>query len=60
VFAVLGRTYFGVAGVTTGEVSGDARTDDIAGFFEGSISKLLMGKGLGIHPGFSVRILSQH
>jgi hypothetical protein len=52
VFAVLGRTYFGVAGVITGEVIGDAHTDGIAGFFEGSTSKLLMGKGLGIQPDF--------
>ncbi len=46
VFALLGGSYFGVAGAITGGVIGDALTDGIAGFFEGSISKFLREKGI--------------
>ena len=46
VFALLGGSYFGVAGAITGGVIGDALTDGIAGFFEGYISKLLREKGI--------------
>jgi len=46
IFALLGGSFFGVAGAITGGVIGDALTDGIAGFFEGSISKLLREKGI--------------
>jgi hypothetical protein len=44
--ALVGGTFFGVAGAITGGVIGDALTDGIAGFFEGSISTWLREKGI--------------
>lgn len=44
--ALVGGTFFGVAGAITGGVIGDALTDGIAGFFEGAISTWLRKKGI--------------
>jgi len=44
--ALLGGFFFGVAGAIAGGVIGDALTDGIAGFFEGSISSWLRKKGV--------------
>jgi hypothetical protein len=44
--ALVGGSFFGVAGAITGGVIGDALTDGIAGFFEGSISTWLKEKGI--------------
>lgn len=44
--ALWGGTLFGVAGAIAGGVIGDALTDGIAGFVEGSIAKWLRAKGI--------------
>lgn len=44
--AIWGGVLFGVAGAIAGGVIGDALTDAIGGFFEGSISEWLRGKGI--------------
>lgn len=44
--ALAGGTMFGVAGAIAGGVIGDALTDGIAGFFEGSIAERLRSKGI--------------
>ena len=44
--ALWGGITFGVAGAIAGGVIGDALTDGIAGFFEGSIAEWLRGKGI--------------
>lgn len=44
--ALWGGLAFGVAGAIAGGIIGDALTDAIAGFFEGSISEWLRGKGI--------------
>lgn len=44
--ALWGGIAFGVAGAIAGGIIGDALTDAIAGFFEGSISEWLRGKGI--------------
>lgn len=44
--ALWGGTLFGVAGAIAGGVIGDALTDGVAGFFEGSIAKWLREKGI--------------
>ena len=46
VAALCGGFFYGVAGAIAGGVVGDALTDGIAGFFEGSIAKWLRGKGI--------------
>jgi hypothetical protein len=43
--ALCGGIIYGVAGAIAGGVIGDALTDGIAGFFEGSIAKWLREKG---------------
>ena len=44
--ALWGGAIFGVAGAIAGGVVGDALTDGIAGFFEGSIASWLRKKGI--------------
>jgi hypothetical protein len=44
--ALWGGALFGVAGAIAGGVIGDALTDGIAGFVEGSIAKWLRSKGI--------------
>lgn len=44
--AIVGGKLFGVLGAIVGGVAGDAVTDGIAGFFEGSISEWLRNKGI--------------
>ena len=44
--ALWGGLMFGVAGAIAGGVIGDALTDGIAGFFEGSIAEWLRKKGI--------------
>jgi hypothetical protein len=44
--ALIGGLFYGVAGAITGGIIGDALTDGIAGFFEGSISTWLREKGI--------------
>ena len=44
--ALWGGALFGVAGAIAGGVIGDALTDGIAGFFEGSIAEWLRRKGI--------------
>lgn len=44
--ALWGGSMFGVAGAIAGGVIGDALTDGIAGFVEGSIAKWLRDKGI--------------
>ena len=44
--ALCGGIMYGVAGAIAGGVIGDALTDGIAGFFEGSIAKWLREKGI--------------
>lgn len=44
--ALWGGTLFGVAGAIAGGVIGDALTDGIAGFFEGSIATWLRSRGI--------------
>lgn len=44
--ALWGGILFGVAGAIAGGVVGDALTDGIAGFFEGSIAEWLREKGI--------------
>jgi hypothetical protein len=44
--ALWGGSVFGVAGAIAGGVIGDALTDGIAGFVEGSIAKWLRDKGI--------------
>lgn len=44
--AIAGGVFFGVAGAIAGGVIGDALTDGIAGFFEGSIAGWLRSKGI--------------
>ncbi len=44
--ALWGGTLFGVAGAIAGGVIGDALTDGIAGFVEGSIAKWLRERGI--------------
>lgn len=44
--ALWGGSLFGVAGAIAGGVIGDALTDGIAGFFEGSIAEWLRKKGI--------------
>jgi hypothetical protein len=44
--ALWGGAFFGVAGALAGGVIGDALSDGIAGFFEGSIAKWLRQRGI--------------
>lgn len=44
--ALIGGKLFGVSGAILGGVAGDAVTDGIAGFFEGSIAEWLRKKGI--------------
>ncbi len=44
--ALVGGSFYGVAGAITGGIIGDALTDGIAGFFEGSISTWLRDRGI--------------
>jgi hypothetical protein len=44
--ALWGAMFFGVAGAIAGGVIGDALTDGIAGFFEGSIAEWFRRKGI--------------
>ncbi len=44
--AIWGGLTFGVAGAIAGGVIGDALTDGIAGFFEGSIAEWLRARGI--------------
>jgi hypothetical protein len=44
--ALWGGILFGVAGAIAGGVIGDAATDSIAGFFEGSIAEWLQERGI--------------
>ena len=44
--AIAGGKFFGVLGAIMGTVVGDAITDGIAGFFEGSIAEWLRSKGI--------------
>ncbi|MFC2172411.1 hypothetical protein ACFLU6_07235 [Acidobacteriota bacterium] len=44
--ALLGAMTFGIPGAIAGGVIGDAITDSIAGFFEGSIAEWLRKKGI--------------
>ncbi|MEE9466488.1 MAG: hypothetical protein V3W14_13045 [Candidatus Neomarinimicrobiota bacterium] len=44
--AIWGGLTFGVAGAIAGGVIGDALTDGIAGFFEGSIAEWLRARGM--------------
>jgi hypothetical protein len=44
--ALWGGSLYGIAGAIAGGVVGDALTDSIAGFFEGSIAKWLRNKGI--------------
>jgi hypothetical protein len=46
ILALWGGSLFGVAGAIAGGVIGDALTDGIAGFVEGSIAKWLRDKGI--------------
>jgi hypothetical protein len=43
---LFGGFYFGVAGAVTGAVVGDALTDSVAGFFEGSIAVWMRERGI--------------
>ena len=44
--ALLGGTFYGVAGAIAGGVIGDSLTDAVAGFFEGSIAEWLRNRGI--------------